>query len=60
MSLSAASSYPPPHTLYLYRLPPEVISEAQKKCKFASSALDYDDVAGAVEYLTEALKMLKK
>jgi vacuolar protein sorting-associated protein VTA1 len=41
-------------------LPPEVVSEAQKKCKFASSALDYDDVGGAIAYLTEALELLKK
>jgi vacuolar protein sorting-associated protein VTA1 len=44
----------------LSSLSPEVISEAQKKCKFASSALDYDDVVGAIEYLTEALRLLQK
>ena len=39
---------------------PEDISEAQRKCKFASSALDYDDVTGAIAYLTEALHLLRK
>ena len=38
----------------------ENISQAQKMCKFASSALDYDDVSGAVDYLTQALQLLKK
>ena len=41
-------------------LPTAVISEAKKKCKFASSALDYDDVAGAIEFLTEAIELLNK
>ena len=39
---------------------PEDVSQAQKLCKFASSALDYDDVTGAVDYLTQALQLLKK
>ena len=39
---------------------PEDVSQAQKLCKFASSALDYDDVTGAVDYLTRALQLLKK
>lgn len=36
------------------------ITKAQKMCKFASSALEYDDVAGAVDYLSQALHLLKK
>ena len=40
-------------------LPPEVISKTQKLCKFASSALEYEDTAGAVDYLTQALELLK-
>lgn len=38
---------------------PEVTAKAQKLCKFASSALDYEDVTGAVEYLEEALALLR-
>eukprot|EP01135_Chromosphaera_perkinsii_P005247 Nk52_evm16s327 gene=Nk52_evmTU16s327 len=34
------------------------IEAAQKKCKFAMSALNYDDVPTAVSSLTEALKIL--
>ncbi len=34
-------------------------SKAQKYCKFASSALEYEDVEGAVEYLTKAVNLLK-
>ena len=37
----------------------EQVAKAQKMCKFASSSLDYDDVNGAVEYLTKALHLLK-
>lgn len=32
--------------------------QAQKYCKFASSALDYDDIANAVSNLVSALKLL--
>ena len=42
-----------------YQPSPEDVSQVQKLCKFASSALDYEDVTGAVEYLSEALQLLK-
>eukprot|EP00731_Ephydatia_muelleri_P031865 Em0023g372a len=35
------------------------VSRAQKLCKFASSALDYEDVAGAVDFLQKAINLLK-
>lgn len=34
-------------------------TKAQKYCKFASSAIDYDDVEGAIDYLSKALNLLK-
>jgi vacuolar protein sorting-associated protein VTA1 len=37
---------------------PDIVAEAQKKCKFASSSLDYEDVTGAIDYLREALELL--
>lgn len=40
------------------QLGPEEISKAQKLCKFASSALEYDDVEGAIHYLQNATKLL--
>lgn len=38
---------------------PEGVAKVQKLCKFASSALDYDDTTGAIEYLEKALHLLK-
>ena len=38
---------------------PEQVAQAQKYCKYASSALDYDDSEGAIEYLGKALHLLK-
>lgn len=38
---------------------PEHISKAQKYCKFANSALTYDDVNTAIENLEKALNLLK-
>lgn len=35
------------------------VQEAQKYCKYATSALNYDDVKNAVDYLTKALELLK-
>ena len=35
------------------------INKAQKLCKFASSALEYEDVQGAIEYLGKAMKLLQ-
>lgn len=37
----------------------EEIMKAQKYCKFASSALNYEDVTTAVEYLQKCLKILQ-
>jgi len=39
---------------------PASVMRAQKLCKFASSALDYDDVDTAIKNLTEALELLQK
>lgn len=41
------------------QLGPSEISRAQKLCKFASSALEYDDVQGAVEFLGKAMNLLQ-
>lgn len=38
---------------------PEDIQKAQKFCKFATSALNYDDIKAAVENLTKALELLQ-
>lgn len=38
---------------------PDEVLKVQKLCKFASSALDYEDSAGAMEYLENALHLLK-
>ena len=39
-------------------LGPAEIAKAQKLCKFASSALDYEDIQGAIEYLGKAMNLL--
>lgn len=39
---------------------PEDVSKVQKLCKFAISALDYDDANDAIKKLTEALEILNK
>lgn len=62
------ATYPPPQIDVTHppatasadaaRPTPAFISEAQKKCRFAISALDYDDIEGALQYLTEARNML--
>lgn len=54
-----ASSYQAPAALSGATLGPEKMSKAQKLCKFAMSSLDYDDVPGAMKYLTNALQLLK-
>ena len=41
------------------QLGPAEIAKAQKLCKFASSALEYEDVQGAIEYLSQATKLLQ-
>ena len=40
-------------------LGPEEIAKAQKHCKYATSSLDYDDTAGAIDFLEKALHILK-
>ena len=40
-------------------LSPDIVSKAQKYCKYATSALDYDDRATAISNLTKALNLLK-
>ncbi|XP_070808273.1 vacuolar protein sorting-associated protein VTA1 homolog [Pituophis catenifer annectens] len=40
------------------RLTPEDFARAQKYCKFAGSALQYEDVSNAVQNLQKALKLL--
>jgi len=37
----------------------EQVTKAQRYCKFASSALDYDDRATAIDNLTKALRLLQ-
>ena len=49
----------PPSTMTGIQLGPHEITKAQKLCKFASSALEYEDVQGAIEYLGKAMKLLK-
>lgn len=41
-----------------FQPPLQAIQEAQKAAKYAVSSLSFDDVAGAVKYLTESLKLL--
>jgi vacuolar protein sorting-associated protein VTA1 len=40
-------------------LNPEQITKAQKYCKWASSALNYDDIPTAISNLQKALKLLQ-
>ncbi|XP_023016545.1 vesicle trafficking 1 [Leptinotarsa decemlineata] len=39
---------------------PEQIQKAQKFCKFATSALNYDDVKNALDYLHKAMNLLEQ
>jgi len=41
------------------KMGPEQVAQAQKYCKFASSALDYDDCEGAIDFMSKALHLLK-
>lgn len=41
------------------KLNPEQIAKAQKYCKWAGSALNYDDVPTAITNLQKALKLLQ-
>ena len=49
----------PPSATTGIQLGPHEVTKAQKFCKFASSALEYEDVQGAIEYLEKAMKLLK-
>lgn len=40
-------------------IPPAAMQKAQKYCKYAASALNYDDVATAITNLEECLRILK-
>lgn len=42
------------------KLEPSEVLRVQKLCKFASSAMDYEDVDTAIKNLTEALALLQK
>ena len=41
------------------QLGPSEIGKAQKLCNYARSALEYDDVPGALEYLSKAMTLLQ-
>jgi len=41
------------------KMSPDINAKAQKYCKYATSALDYDDSATAILNLTKALKLLQ-
>ncbi|XP_041106396.1 vacuolar protein sorting-associated protein VTA1 homolog [Polyodon spathula] len=47
-----------PHCTGEVRLTPEDYTRAQKYCKYAGSALQYEDVGAAVQNLQKALKLL--
>ncbi|XP_007484700.1 vacuolar protein sorting-associated protein VTA1 homolog isoform X2 [Monodelphis domestica] len=47
-----------PHSTGDVRLTPEDFARAQKYCKYAGSALQYEDVSTAVQNLQKALKLL--
>lgn len=51
-----APKYEPPPTNVV--LSAEQLTKAQKYCKFAGSALNYDDVKSAIENLEKALHLL--
>lgn len=40
-------------------LGPEQVAQAQKLCKYASSALAYDDIPTAIDNLQKALRLLQ-
>lgn len=54
-----SSSYQPPVAASGIELGPAEIARAQKLCKHASSALDYEDVQGAIEILCKATRLLQ-
>jgi vacuolar protein sorting-associated protein VTA1 len=55
---------PPPEPAYVapmgdIKLTPEQMSKAQKYCKWAGSALNYDDVKTAIDNLQKGLRLLQ-
>lgn len=56
----SASSIPPTYVqeTATSSLTPEKMAEAQKLCKYASSALTYEDVPTAIDNLQKALRLL--
>jgi hypothetical protein len=58
----AAAAPPPPPAVPTpvagYQPTLQQMQEAQKAAKYAVSSLSFDDVAGSVKYLTEALRLL--
>ncbi len=62
--IAASSKHPPPAATALAAptsstLTQEQTSKAQKYCKYAASALDYDDKAAAIDNLQKALRLLE-
>lgn len=53
------STEPPGAGAQAASLAPEKVAKAQKLCKFAASALEYEDVMGAMDYLNQAMHLLK-
>lgn len=49
----------PPPRVGSVNLGPAETAKAQKYCKFASSAIEYDDIEGALEYLAKATRLLQ-
>lgn len=54
-----SQSYPTPSATSGPNLGPAEIAKAQKLCKFAGSALEYEDIPGAIEFLEQAITLLK-
>lgn len=58
----AIPNYPPPEIQTVnsnVKLDPALIAKAQKYCKFAGSALNYDDIPEAINNLEKALRLLR-
>ncbi|KAF9535674.1 Vta1 like-domain-containing protein [Crepidotus variabilis] len=55
---SAPPLPPPPPPAAPFELTPKITSETQKHCRYAISALDYEDVATAKKELRAALRLL--
>lgn len=53
------AAYPSTHLPKPFELTPEIVSKAQKLCRYAISALDYEDTETARKELREALALLE-